>query len=284
MKVKDFFHESTGTFTYVVSDPETGKCAVIDAVLDYDQYSGVSSTETADKVIEYIKNEGLENEWILETHIHADHISAASYLQNKIGGKTAIGSGIKDVLKTWVPIFNSSADTPTDSSQFDKTLSDNETFKIGNIEVKTLHTPGHTPACVSYQMEDSVFVGDTIFAPNLGTARVDFPGGDAATLYNSIQRLYQLPDETVLYLCHDYPAKGKDPTSSVNIADQKQNNIMLDGTTSLQDFVKKREARDKTLSVPKLLLPSIQANLRKGEFGNPEDNGTQYIKIPVNKI
>ena len=284
MHIKTFYDKQTSTFTYILVDTETQNCAVIDSVLDYDQDAAKATTESADKVIAYINENGLKNQWILETHIHADHISAAHYIKQHIGGKTGIGSGIKNVLNLWVPIFDTGKDTPIDGSQFDALFEDGETFKLGSLEIQVMHTPGHTPACASYVVNDAVFVGDTLFAPNLGTARVDFPGGDAKDLYQSIQKFYQLSDNTRVFLCHDYPSEGEKPTSMVTIAEQKNNNKMLKAETSLSEYIEKRNTRDSQLAVPKLILPSIQSNMRLGDFGKPAENGIQYIKIPLNRL
>jgi len=282
MKVKTFFDNNTSTFTYIVIDEKTKHCAVIDSVLDYDQDAAMFKTTSADNVIDYIKKHDLKNLWILETHIHADHITGAFYLKQHIGGKTAIGSSIKKVLKMWVPLFDTSHDTPITGAQFDHLFEDKEHFKIGNLTAEVFHTPGHTPACSTYHIENAVFVGDTLFAPNLGTARVDFPGGNANDLYDSIQRIFTLPDETNMYLCHDYPSQGVEPLSQTTIGVQKSSNKMLSSKTTLEEFVKLREARDKTLNVPKLILPSIQTNMRLGDFGAKSGNGIQYLKIPIN--
>ncbi|MCB1584488.1 MAG: MBL fold metallo-hydrolase [Xanthomonadales bacterium] len=284
MHIETFYDTQTSTFTYILVDTETQNCAVIDSVLDYDQDAAKATTESADKVIAYINENGLNNQWILETHIHADHISAAHYIKQHIGGKTGIGSGIKNVLNLWVPIFDTGKDTPIDGSQFDALFEDGETFKLGSLEIQVMHTPGHTPACASYVVNDAVFVGDTLFAPNLGTARVDFPGGDAKDLYQSIQKFYQLSDNTRVFLCHDYPSEGEEPTSMVTIAEQKNNNKMLKAETSLSEYIEKRNTRDSQLAVPKLILPSIQSNMRLGDFGKPAENGIQYIKIPLNRL
>ena len=257
---------------------------MIDSVLNYDQDAAQFSTTSADNVINYIKKHQLENQWILETHIHADHITGAFYLKQHIGGKTAIGSSIKTVLKMWVPLFDATNDTPITGEQFDHLFTDGEQFEIGNLNAEVFHTPGHTPACSTYHIENSVFVGDTLFAPNLGTARVDFPGGNAKDLFNSIQRIYTLPDDTIMYLCHDYPVQGVEPLSQTTIGIQKNSNKMLNGTTSLEEYVKLREARDKTLNVPKLILPSIQINMRLGSFGTKSANGIHYLKIPINTL
>ncbi len=282
MHVESFHDNYTGTLTHVVVDESTKKCAVIDSVLDYNQDAAKITTTNADKVIKYIKGNDLTNEWLLETHIHADHITGSFYLKQHIGGKTAIGTGIKKVLETWIPLFDTSEDTPLTGEQFDQLFKDGEEFMIGNIKGRVIHTPGHTPACSTYIIEDAVFAGDTLFNPSLGTARCDFPGGSAKDLYHSIQRIYELPDKSTLYLCHDYPKDGEDPMVTVTIGEEKASNIMLNGKTGLEEYVEKREARDKTLSVPRLLLPSIQTNMRLGDFGPKHANGIQYIKIPIN--
>lgn len=286
MKVKTFFDEATATFTHVVVDESTNKCAVIDSVLDYDHFSGMVKTNSADKVIAFIKENALTNEWILESHIHADHITASKYLQTHIGGRTAMGVGIKDVLNIWVPIFDDTDVTPVTGEQFDVLLDEGDEIKIGNITLTTWLTPGHTPACASYYCADSkaIFVGDTMFAPHIGTARCDFPGGSASDLFKTIQRFYSLPDDTKIYLCHDYPKEGNDPLVSITVGEQKSSNVQIKPDTEYEDYVAKREARDATLSVPKLLFPSIQTNLRLGDFGVKSENGLQYIKIPINAL
>ncbi len=284
MHIETFHDPLTSTFTYVVVDEDTKTCAVIDPVLDYDQFSGTSTTTHADKIIAYIRENGLTNAWLLETHVHADHITAAHYLQEQVGGKIGIGKGIKTVLAMWVPVFDIAEDTCTDGKQFDALFDEGDTFTIGKLNVTVWHTPGHTPACVSYLIGDHIFVGDTMFAPRLGTARCDFPGGSAEQLYTTIQRLFTLPDETVVQLGHDYPAKGEAPISRVTLADAKANNVQITPDTPLEAYVTKREARDASLAVPKLLLPAIQANLRNGQFGKVAKNGRQYIKIPVNAL
>ena len=283
MHVQHFFDKNTSTFTYVVVDTNTNKCAVIDSVLDYDPVIGKLSTRNADRVIDYIKSQKLSNQWLLETHIHADHISAASYLKEHIGGKTAIGSGIVDVLKMWVPLFGTTNDTPIDGQQFDTLFDDNDDFLIGQLKVRVMHTPGHTPACCSYQIEQAVFIGDTLFAPSLGTARADFPGGCAEVLYHSIQKIYQLPDDTSLYLCHDYPDKEQTPTHMSTVKQQKNDNLMLNRHTSMTEFINKRSLRDKSLNAPILILPSIQTNMRLGGLGKATD-GIHYIRIPINQF
>lgn len=284
IQIKTFFDPDTATFTHVVTDPSTRKCAIIDSVLDYDQYSGRTNTKSVDKVISYINEEKLSVEWILDTHIHADHITASHSLKEKLGGKIGIGAKIKDVLALWVPIFNTNTDTPLDASQFDKLFEDGEVFKLGNIDVKAIHTPGHTPACSSYLIEDAVFIGDTIFMPDIGTARTDFPGGSAATLYDSVKKILSLPDETRIFMCHDYPPEGRDVAWIATVKEQKEKNVLLHDGISKEDYVTVRNKRDEGKAVPKLLLPSIQANLRAGTFGEPDDNNIRYIKIPVDKI
>jgi glyoxylase-like metal-dependent hydrolase (beta-lactamase superfamily II) len=286
MLVKTFHDNATATFTHVVVDESTKKCAVIDSVLDYDHFSGAVKTDSADAVIAYIKEHDLTNEWILESHIHADHITASSYLKTHIGGQTAMGKGIKEVLAIWVPMFSNQEDTPITGEQFDQLLDEGDTITIGNITLTTWLTPGHTPACASYYCAENqaIFVGDTMFAPHLGTARCDFPGGSAADLFKTVQRFYTLPDETLVYLCHDYPDDGEAAISVVSIADEKAHNIQIKPDTVFAEYVKKREARDATLAVPKLLFPSIQTNMRLGDFGVKSENGLQYIKIPVNAL
>lgn len=284
INIKTFFDHDTATFTHVVTDPSTQKCAIIDSVLNYDQYSGRTNTKSVEQVISYINEEKLSVEWILDTHIHADHITASHYLREKLGGKIGIGAKIKDVLALWVPIFNTNKDTPLDASQFDHLFEDGGVFKLGNIDVKVIHTPGHTPACSSYLIEDAIFVGDTIFMPDIGTARTDFPGGSAATLYDSVKKILSLPDETRIFMCHDYPPEGRDVAWLATVKEQKEKNILLHSGISKEDYVAMRNKRDEGKAVPKLLLPSIQANLRAGTFGEPEDNKVRYIKIPVDKI
>ena len=286
MNIKAFYDNATATITYVVADEVNKKCAIIDPVLDYDQAAGKTSTNSADEVIEYIQNKEYEIEWILETHIHADHLTASDYIKDKLGGKSGIGDKITDVLQHWVPVFNSADDTPLDGSQFDMVFANGDKFKIGDIAVYVIHTPGHTPACISYYIEDEgvVFVGDTVFMPHLGTARADFPGGDTETLYNSIQKIFSLPDETIILTCHDYPKEGEEAKWETTVAEQKKNNIMINANISKEEYIEKRKARDKNLAVPKLLLPSIQFNLRVGKMPKAEDNGIQYIKIPINKL
>lgn len=284
INIKTFFDQDTATFTHIVNDMSTKKCAIIDSVLNYDQYSGRTNTKSADQVISYITEQNLSVEWIIDTHIHADHITASHYLKEKLGGKIGIGSKIKNVLALWVPIFNTAKDTNLDASQFDQLFEDNEVFKLGTVDVKVMHTPGHTPACASYLIEDAVFVGDTIFMPDIGSARTDFPGGSAAALYDSAQRILSLPDETRIFMCHDYPPEGRDVGWISTVKDEKEKNVLLHDGITKEQYITVRNKRDEGKAVPKLLLPSIQANLRAGTFGAPENNDVMYIKIPVNKI
>ena len=284
MEIKTFFEPQTATFTHILIDNKNKKAAVIDSVLNYDQDAGRMSTNSADGVINYIKEQGLTLEWILETHIHADHLTAAYYIREKLGGKIGIGCHIKEVLETWVPIFNTIQDTPLDASQFDYLFKDNEIFYLGDLEIKVMHTPGHTPACCCYKVEDAIFVGDTIFMPDVGTARTDFPGGSADQMYDSIQRILNLPDDTRIFMCHDYPTQGRDVGYLSSVGEQKKDNILINQTVCKQEYVKVRNKRDEGKAVPKLLLPSIQINLRAGNVGTPEANGIHYIKIPLNKI
>lgn len=284
MKIQNFYDKDTATFTYIVSDEATKKCAVIDSVLNYDISSGRVTTASADLVINYIKENNLDLEWILETHIHADHLTAASYIKEKIGGKIAIGDKIIAVLKFWVPLFNTKKDTPLNAAQFDHLFYDGEIFAIGNLQVKVLQTPGHTPACAVYLIEDVVFVGDTIFLPRMGTARTDFPGASARELYHSIQKILALPENTKIFVGHDYPEAGKEAEFCCTVAEQKRNNILINDAVGEEQYVENRNKRDVGKAVPKLILPAIQVNLRAGKLGAAEENGVQYIKIPLNKI
>lgn len=279
-----FFHKDTSTFCYVVSDNVTKKCAIIDSALDYDHYSGRTSTIFADQIISYIKSNQLTCEYILETHIHADHLTAASYLKKQIGGKIGIGEKIKEVLDFWVPIFNSHDDTNSDCSQFDLLFYDGQEISLGSKIIKIIHTPGHTPACLSYLIDDMIFVGDSIFMPDIGTARTDFPGGNAGTLYDSIQKIFALPDHFKIYVGHDYPPAGREVMAYSTVGEQKKSNILINESVNREKYISIRNKRDENKPVPKLLLPSIQVNLRSGEFGNKESNNVNYIKIPINKI
>lgn len=280
MKINHFFDKDTSTFTYIVSDCSTLECAIIDPVLNFDPSSGVISHTSANALIEFIKKNNLKLMWILETHAHADHLSSAAYLQEKLGGKIAIGEHIKTVLKHWVPIFNTEDDTDLNGSQFDVLLKDNDVFQIGTLNVKVMHTPGHTPACVSYLIGENLFVGDTIFMPNVGTARTDFPGGDAQQQYASIQKILSLPDQYRLFMCHDYPPEGQLPQHISTVAEQKAKNIMIHEGINEESYILARQAKDLLSTTPRLLLPSIQVNLRAGRLGN-KDNEKKFIKIPI---
>ena len=283
--VKGFFDAATFTISYVVADPETGVCAFIDSRLDFDQASGRTSARSADLIIEYIQQEGLTLDWIIDTHVHADHLTAAAYIKSKLGGRTGISEHISEVQRIFASIFNEGQSFHTDGSQFDHLFAEDEAFKIGNLEAVALYTPGHTAACVSYLIADAVFVGDTLFMPDYGTARCDFPGGDAGTLYDSIQRLFALADETRVFLCHDYKASGRDEFAwETTMGVQKRENIHLKGGVTREAFIEMRNKRDAGLGVPKLILPSVQINIRAGEMPPPEDNGQRYMKIPINAL
>ena len=283
--VKSFFDEPTFTATHVVHDPATRKAAIIDSVLDFDQPSGRTGHASADAIVDYVRREGLTVEWQIETHAHADHLSAAPYLQEKLGGQIVIGRHIETVQTVFGAIFNEDERFARDGSQFDRLMADGERFMIGEIEGIVLHTPGHTPACMVWIIGDALFTGDTLFMPDYGTARADFPGGDARTLYRSIQRLLSLPGETRLFLCHDYKAPGRDSFAwETTIAAERTANVHVHEGVDEDQFVAMREARDKTLSMPRLILPSIQVNMRAGHFPEPEANGTRYLKLPLDTL
>jgi glyoxylase-like metal-dependent hydrolase (beta-lactamase superfamily II) len=287
MKTPDvhaFHDEATFTVTYVVSDPATGSAAIVDPVLDYDPASGRTSTASADEVIAFVNARELDVLWILETHVHADHLTGAPYLRDKLGGKTAIGDNVSTVQETFKGIFNLK-DLATDGSQFDHRFIDGDAFTIGEIEARVIATPGHTPACITYVIGDAAFVGDTLFMPDFGTARTDFPGGSAPQLYASIQKILALPDETRLFMCHDYKAPGREAFAwETSVAEQRARNIHVNDGVSQDDFVRMREARDKQLGMPKLILPSLQVNLRAGDLPEPEDNDIRYLKIPLDAV
>lgn len=284
MEIRYFFDQATATFTYLIIDEKTSRCAVIDSVLHFDIFTGRTSTEPLDAVIKAIKQENLQLTWILETHAHADHLSGAQYLKSICGGQIGMSKNILEVIAHWTQVFQSQDDTPLDGSQFDHLFKDNETFEIGSLQVKVWFTPGHTPACVSYLIEDNAFVGDTLFLPEIGTARVDFPGGSAEILYDSIMRIFSLEDTTRLYSGHDYPSHDRAANCLSTVSEQKEKNIMINQSISRQTYIAKRTAKDKSLPFPKLLLPAIQFNIRGGSFGSVYDNGTQYIKIPINAV
>ena len=283
--IAGFFDEATNTVSYVVHDPKTGEAAIIDSVLDFDAASGRTANGSADRMIEYVTSNNLKVTWLIETHAHADHISAAPYLQERLGGKLAIGRDIIRVQEGFGKLFNAGTDFERDGSQFDKLFEDGETFRIGELEGIALHVPGHTPADMAFIVGDAAFVGDTIFMPDFGTARADFPGGDAGQLFRSIRRLLSLPDETRLFLCHDYKAPGRDEYAwETTVKQQREENVHVKDGVTEQDFVAMRTDRDKTLSMPKLIMPSVQVNIRGGRLPDPEENGVSYIKIPVNAV
>lgn len=282
--IQPFFDRSTWTVSYVVSDNATQAAAVIDPVLDYDFKSGHTNTKAADQVLAYLEDKGLRVEWIVETHAHADHLSAARYLQERVGGRIGIGENIREVQATFKKLYNLERNFLPDGSQFDHLFKDGETFRIGRVEAKAMLVPGHTPADMAYLIEDSVFVGDTLFMPDVGTARADFPGGDAATLYGSIRRLLELPPQTRMYVCHDYPPAGREAKWETTVAEQRAKNIHVREGITEEGFVAMRKARDATLEVPTLILPSIQVNVRAGQMPPADDNGVAYLRIPINAL
>ncbi len=283
--VKAFFDSETNTVSYVVRDPASTACAIIDSVLDYDPDAGRTSTASADVVIDHVRAEGLEVAWILETHVHADHLSAAPYLQDKLGGKIGIGENITVVQNVFGKVFNAGTEFERDGSQFDQLFKEQDRFQIGGLSGFVLHTPGHTPACLTYVIGDAGFVGDTLFMPDFGTARCDFPGGSAEQLYDSIQKVLSLPDDTRLYMCHDYKAPGRDDYAwETTVAEERAHNVHVGDGATKEDFVKLREARDAQLGMPRLIIPSIQVNMRAGEMPPEEDNGQIYLKVPLNKF
>ncbi|MBF4988156.1 MBL fold metallo-hydrolase [Methylophilus sp. 14] len=284
-KVTSFFDEITYTITHVISDQATKACAIVDAVLDYDAKSGRTSTKMADQVIDYILNNDLRLEWILETHAHADHVTAAPYLQKKLGGRIGIGEHILKVQTVFNVVFNYDKLEASDGSAFDHLFADGEEFNIGNLNVQAINVPGHTPADMAYIVEGKmVFVGDTLFMPDVGTARCDFPGGDAHILFKSIKRIFSLPPDTQLFMCHDYPPDSRPPQYVTTVAEQRNKNIHVKDSITEEEFVKMRTDRDKTLAFPTLILPSIQLNIRAGKMPGAEENGVSYLKIPINGI
>lgn len=284
-KVTPFFEPVTFTYSYVVADESTGTCAIIDSVLDYDPAAGRTSTAHADAIIAYVRQEQLTVSLILETHVHADHLSAAPYLQQQLGGQIAIGANITEVQAVFGEWFNEDHRFARDGSQFGLLLDDGDTFRIGELEAKALHTPGHTPACMTYVIGDAVFVGDTLFMPDYGTARCDFPGGDAGQLYDSIQKIYALPEHYRMFMCHDYKAPGRtEYQCETTVKAQKEGNVHIHQGVTKEAFVTLRNRRDATLSMPRLIIPSVQVNMRAGNMPEPEDNGIQYLKIPLNKF
>ena len=284
-KVKAFFDDATNTVSYVVTEPQGRTCAIIDSVLDYDAASGRTNTESADEIIAWVRAEGLETAWILESHVHADHLSAAPYLQDALGGKIGIGANITIVQDTFGKVFNEGTEFERDGSQFDALFNDGDSFHIGQMRADVMHTPGHTPACLTYVIGDAAFVGDTLFMPDFGTARCDFPGGSAEDLYASIQKILSLPDQTRVFVGHDYKAPGRDEFAwETTVGEQKALNIHIGAGRPIEEFVSMRKQRDATLGMPKLILPSIQTNMRAGQFPEPEGNGQRYFKVPINGL
>lgn len=282
--VHGIFDPATWTVTYVVYEKEGSACAIIDSVLDYDPKSGRTSTESADKVIAFVQEKKLQVQWILETHAHADHLTAAPYLKAKLGGQTAIGDHITAVQRVFKGIFNLEASFKEDGTQFDHLLQMDETFAIGNLSAQGIYVPGHTPACVAYQVGDAVFVGDTLFMPDVGSARCDFPGGCAKTLYASARKILSLPGNTRLFMCHDYPPETRDVKFETTVAEQRAHNIHLHDGIDEAEFVRMRTERDATLAMPVLILPAVQINIRAGAFPPKDNNGVSYLKIPLNAL
>jgi glyoxylase-like metal-dependent hydrolase (beta-lactamase superfamily II) len=286
--VETFFDPATSTFSHLLLDPATGQCALIDSVRDFDLKSGRTATTQVDRLIARVHELGAHVQWLLETHVHADHLSAAPYLQQRLGGRIAIGAHITRVQQTFGTLFNAEPGFARDGRQFDQLFADGDTFHIGSLPARALHTPGHTPACLSYVVGEGAhtvaFVGDTLFAPYYGTARCDFPGGDAATLYRSIHKVLSLPPETPLYLCHDYPPAGQAPQHLSTVAAQRAANVHVHAGVGEAEFVALRQARDATLAMPLLMLPSVQVNMRAGHLPPAEDNGVSYLKIPLNAL
>jgi glyoxylase-like metal-dependent hydrolase (beta-lactamase superfamily II) len=283
--IEAFFDDDTSTISYVVTDPATRRCAIVDPVLDYDPKAGRTSLASAHRIIDHVREQDLEVEWLLETHAHADHLSAGPYLQEQLGGKLAIGDNIRVVQDTFGKVFNAGTEFARDGSQFDHLFTDGETYQLGELEAKALHTPGHTPACMTHIIGDAGFVGDTIFMPDFGTARCDFPGGDARTLFRSIRKIMTLPDDTRLFMCHDYlPDSRTDHAWETTVGEQRRNNIHVHEGVSEEDFVRMRTERDQKLQMPRLILPSVQVNMRAGHMPPAEDNGVSYLKIPLNAL
>ncbi len=281
--VHSFYDPATATVSHVVVEPNGHRCAIIDSVLDFDYASGRTSTKSADRIIHFVRERGLVVEWILETHAHADHLSAARYLKQHLGGRVGIGARITEVQRIFREVFNLEKTFNTDGSQFDHLFADGERFTIGTLEARVMYTPGHTPACCTYVMGDVAFVGDTLFMPDGGTARADFPGGDARQLWRSIQKILALPEDTRLFMCHDYCPGGREPRWETTVREERERNIHIAGKTE-EEFVRLRTERDRTLGMPHLLIPSIQVNIRAGDFPPPEDDGHVYLKVPVNKL
>ena len=284
-KVKAFFDPQTNTISYVVRDPNGHAAAIIDSVLDFDHASGTTQTSSADKIIAYVKEQALDIQWLLESHVHADHLSAAPYIQDQLGGRIGIGNNITLVQDTFGKVFNEGTEFQRDGSQFDQLFDHGDVFHIGQMRVDVLHTPGHTPACLTYVIEDAAFVGDTLFMPDFGTARCDFPGGSSQILYESIQKIIALPDETKIFVGHDYKAPGRDEYSwETTVGEQRKKNIHIGGDVKAEAFVKLRDERDAKLAMPKLIVPSLQINMRAGNMPPPDEHGDVFLKLPINKL
>ena len=284
-EVTGFFDPATNTISYVVKDPSSDACAIVDSVMDIDYAAGRISYEHADQIIDYVQKHRLRVEWLLETHVHADHLSAAPYLQERLGGKIGIGEKITVVQDTFGKVFNEGTRFQRDGSQFDRLFKEGDRFEIGALQGRVLHTPGHTPACLTYVIGDAAFVGDTLFMPDFGTARADFPGGSAETLYASIQKILALPDETRIFVGHDYKAPDRDQYAwETTVAEQKALNVHVGGGATAEDFVRMRKERDATLDMPKLIIPSIQVNMRAGQMPEPDESGRRFLKVPVNEL
>ena len=284
-KVKAFFDPQTNTISYVVRDPNGHAAAIIDSVLDFDYASGTTQTSSADKIIAYVKDQTLDIQWLLESHVHADHLSAAPYIQDQLGGRIGIGNNITLVQDTFGKVFNEGTEFQRDGSQFDQLFDHGDVFHIGQMRVDVLHTPGHTPACLTYVIEDAAFVGDTLFMPDFGTARCDFPGGSSQTLYESIQKILALPDETKIFVGHDYKAPGRDEYSwETTVCEQRKKNVHIGGDVKAEAFVKLRDERDAKLAMPKLIVPSLQINMRAGNMPPPDEHGDVFLKLPINKL
>ena len=282
-EVQGFYDTDTATISYIVKDPTSDACAIIDSVMDIDYAAGRITFTHADMLIDEVKRQGLKVEWIIETHAHADHLSAAPYIQQKLGGKIGIGENIKIVQQVFGKIFNEGTEFQRDGSQFDALFAEGDTYTIGNMSAFAMHTPGHTPACMTHVIGDAAFVGDTLFMPDGGSARADFPGGDAGTLYDSIQKVLSLPDQMRLFMCHDYKPGGREVKWETTVAEEKAHNIHVGGGKTREEFIKMRTERDKTLAMPTLIIPSIQVNIRAGQIPTDKD-GDQMLKVPINKL
>lgn len=283
-EVKGFFDPATNTISYVVKDPGSNACAIVDSVMDIDYAAGRVTYDHADQLISYVRENGLTVEWLIETHVHADHLSAAPYIQRQLGGKIGIGRNITVVQDTFGKVFNEGTEFQRDGSQFDRLFDDGNTYQVGGMTCTAMHTPGHTPACMTHVMGDAAFVGDTLFMPDGGSARADFPGGDAGQLYDSIQKVLSLPDETRLFMCHDYGPNGREIRWETTVADEKAHNIHVGGGKTREEFVAMRTARDKTLDMPKLIIPSLQVNMRAGDLPPPDESGKRFLKVPINGL